>query len=411
MLIEFKMANFRSFKDNQLLSMVAASFPEHRENNTFDPEIKSFDERLLRSASIYGANASGKTNVLRALQFMQLFILNSAAITTGIQSSPFKFSHSSRNSPSEFEITFIQNDIRYEYGFVLNSDRVEKEWLTEFVTSKGRAMYERVYNKKKAEYVWKFSTFLKGKRSLWSESTRSNALFLSTAAQLNSQQLIPIFEWFQKRLVVIVGETKLNASLTLNLLEEPNGKDKLLSFLQEADLGITDVEVKRIPLAPGITLQGNQIIERSNQNSLNLVEIKLSHFSDDTNHASLDLPEESNGTQTIFKSAGAWINVFKNGEVLLVDEIESSFHPLLVRWLVRKFHSKENKHNSQLIFTTHSPELLDHDLMRRDQIWFVEKDKFGSSKIYPLTDFKPRNDEVIQRWYMRGRYGALPIIN
>lgn len=412
MIIEFRVTNFRSFKDTQIFSMVAGAFSNHTENNTFSPELNGFDERLLRSAAIYGANASGKTNLLLALQFMQTVVLNSANPTVGIPYNPFKFSADTRTAPSEFEVTFIQDEIRYEYGFIIGSTRIEKEWLIEFVHARGRCMFERKYSKRKNEYIWDFGSFLKGQRSVWSKSTRPNALFLSTAIQLNSEQLMPVFSWFQKRLVIIVGATQLNAGLTLDLLKEQDGKEKVLSFMKEADLAITDLEVKREPLPAGAIIFSNNFIEKIPGQPDSLVKVTLSHPSDDPKYSSLELFEESKGTQEVFNSAGAWLNVFKNGEILLIDEIESSLHPLLVRFLIQKFHSnKNNERNSQLIFTTHNTLLLDQDLFRRDQIWFVEKDKDGGSKIYPLTDFKPRNDEALGRWYMRGRYGALPIIN
>lgn len=411
MIIDFSVTNFRSFKERQTFSMVSGTFQEHLKSNTIGLNLKGFEERLLKSSAIYGANAAGKTNLLRAIRFMQLYILNSSTLSE-IPYSPFKFSSDTRGAPNKFEMTFIQNEIRYEYGFEINASRVVSEWLIEFATARGRALFERSYNFKEEKYDWKFSSFLKGHKRLWSESTNSTALFLSIAKQLNSEQLTPVFEWFQKRLVVIADDVKLNANLTLKLLDEPDGKQKLLSFMQQADLGITDLAIKREPLPAGAFVMGDFIIEHSpGQQIPNIVKVTLSHFSDDENHSDLELKEESNGTQIFFKTAGAWINIFKNGEILLVDEIEASLHPLLVQFLIQKFHSGENKQNSQLIFTTQSATLLDQNLLRRDQIWFVEKNRNGGSRIYPLTDFKPRNDEVLENWYLRGRYGALPILN
>jgi hypothetical protein len=144
-----------------------------------------------------------------------------------------------------------------------------------------------------------------------------------------------------------------------------------------------------------------------------VVKVSLSHSTDNPDESiALDFNEESHGTQTLFKTAGAWLNVMSNGEVLLVDEIDTSLHPLLVRFLIQRFHSDNtNPRNAQLIFSTHNTSLLDQEtLFRRDQIWFVEKDSDGASKLYPLTDFKPRTDEALEKWYMRGRYGALPIL-
>jgi uncharacterized protein len=142
------------------------------------------------------------------------------------------------------------------------------------------------------------------------------------------------------------------------------------------------------------------------------VRVTFTHLSDTKELVGLDLADESSGTQVLFRSAGAWLNVFANGEVLLFDEIDTSLHPLLIRYLVTRFHSgATNPHNAQIIFSTHNTSLLDQEVFRRDQIWFVDKTKEGSSRLYPLTDFQPRNDEVLERWYMRGRYGALPILD
>lgn len=421
MIIEFQVENFRSFRSRQTLSMVAASFSEHFATHTFDPGLRGFG-RLLRSAVIYGPNAAGKTNLLRAIQFVQTLVVNSAATAPVAEYpySPFKLSKATRESPSEFLITFVQSAVRYEYGFSMGPQRIEKEWLIEYANPRGRMMFKRTYDRKKASYDWKFSSFLKGQRAVWSESTRPDALFLSTAIQLNSTQLLPVFSWFQRRLIVIAGPTLLNQALTLQLLNEPDGKSRLLPFLKEADLGIADlmIQKERIPsrgviLQPGTTPIDAPMIERQAGSTMsNLIKVTLSHLTDDPKEPmGLDFSEESAGTQVLFKTAGAWLNVMQNGEVLLFDEIDSSLHPLLTKFLIDKFHSdKTNPNNAQLICSTHNTSLQDLRLFRRDQIWFVEKQHDGSSKLYPLSDFSPRSDESLERGYMRGRYGALPIL-
>ena len=417
MLIEFQVKNYRSFRDHQVLSMVAGRFTEHADTNTVAAEIPGFD-RFLRSSVIYGANAAGKTNLLRALQLMQTLVLNSAASppATALPFDPFKFAKASRQEPSEFQVAFVESGTRYEYGFAFDAERIREEWLVEYAHPRGRTIFERTFNSKARKYDWKFSEFLKGRRSLWSESTRPNALFLSTAIQLNSEQLLPIFEWFQKRLVIITGFTTLNPKLTLKHLESSEGKAKVLPFLREADLGITGIDFKREPMVmqPGtIMIGGAPIIEQIPGNPIpNLLKITLAHAGEENERIDMDLSDESAGTQVLFRSAGAWLQVWENGEVLLVDEIDTSLHPLLTRFLISKFHSQSsNPKNAQLIFSTHNTSFLNQDLFRRDQIWFVEKGADGSSRLYPLTDFSPRNDEVLDNWYLRGRYGALPVLN
>jgi AAA15 family ATPase/GTPase len=422
MLIEFQVENFRSFKGRQVFSMVADSFTEHAQTNTFDPGLKGFGN-FLKTAAVYGPNAAGKTNLLRAIQFVKNFVVTSAATTsTFYPYDPFKFSRKTSEAPSEFQITFAHDGFRYEYAFKMGPKQIESERLIEYAPSRARAksreMFVRTWDRRANKYVWNFSSFLKGQREVWSKSTRPNALFLSTAVQLNSTQLMPIFNWFQNRLAVVVGDVSLNQSLTLKLLSEPDGKSRLLPFLQEADLGISDVAVarKQLPSQGFMLGAGSPPIFEPPQvigQAPHVVQVTLSHFSENRKElVGLDFNEESHGTQIVFKTAGAWLNVLKNGEVLLLDEIDTSLHPLLVRFLIKQFHSRTtNPNNAQLIFSTHNTSLLDQEeLLRRDQIWFVEKDQSGASKLYSLTDFKPRNDESLERWYMRGRYGALPIL-
>lgn len=421
MLIEFRVQNFRSFKERQTFSMVGASLPEHVSSNTFDSGLKGFD-RLLRSAVIYGPNAAGKTNLMRAIQFMQFFVLNSAATTPPGQYPyrPFKLSKKTREAPSEFEITFVHNDIRYEYGFSIGPLRIEREWLMEYVQSasrvRGRAIFERIWNEQAEKYDWKYSPSFKGERTTWSKSTRDQALFLSTATQLNSAQLRPVFDWFQNKLKAVVGPSSLNQSLTLTLWDQPDGKQRILPFLQEADIGVADIQIEREPLLAGrgVWLGGPQAMleHKPGSPTPNVVKVTLSHLSDDPKEpVAFDFEDESSGTQILFKTAGAWLNVIKKGEVLLFDEIDTNMHPRLLLFLIQKFHSNvTNSGNAQLICTTHNTSLLDQETFRRDQFWFVDKQRTGASKLYPLTDFSPRNDEVIERWYMRGRYGALPIL-
>ena len=418
MLIEFRVTNFRSFREEQVFSMAAGNLKEHAESNTFLSGLKGFGA-FLRSSAIYGPNAAGKTNLLLALRFMQQLVLASAAkdSTAPNPYTPHKFSSETRDAPSEFQITFAEQNMRYEYGFFISRTRIEKEWLIEYVNPRGRLMFQRDYNTRQSKYEWKFSSFFKGQRALWSDATRPDALFLSTAIQLNSTQLLPVFEWFQKRLVVIVGVTTMNPTLTFNILKEAHGKGKLLPFLKEADLGIADLSIKRESVPSGGVIFGggaNMLFEQlPGQLTPNLMKVTMSHWdAEKKEQIELDFADESHGTQTLFRTAGAWLNVLEKGEVFFVDEIDASLHPLLTQYLIQKFHSSEtNPQNAQLIFSAHNTSLLSKDILRRDQVWFVEKDRNGASKIYPLTDFQPRNDEALERGYLRGRYGALPILS
>lgn len=415
MLIEFRATNFRSINEAQTLTLVAGSGKELVSENTFEPGLTGFP-RLLRSAVIYGANAAGKTNLLRALQFMQGLVLNSATFQEGVRvaHTPFKLSKATASQPSEFEMVFTDEGVRYEYGFAVAAERFHKEWLIAYPHGRPQNWFERTYHAEKKEYEWHFSTKLKGSPRVWRDATRGNALFLSTAIQLNSEQLRPVFQWFQKKLVVVgMGGSQFNQSLTFQLLEQSDGKQKLLQFIHAADLGIDDLTLQKEPMAPVAVAEGNLVREPLPATVVPMV-MRVTSFhkaTDASESIPLDIGDESHGTQILFQSAGAWLNVLKNGEVLLFDELDTSLHPLMTRFLIRLFHDPAtNPKNAQLLFTTHDTSLLDANLFRRDQIWFVEKDEKSASHVYPLSDFSPRKDEALERGYLKGRYGALPFI-
>jgi hypothetical protein len=413
MLIEFSLTNFRSFRERQTLSMVASRLGEHAETHTFESGLPGFD-RLLASTALYGPNASGKTNLLHGLQVMRQTVLTSAIAGPVLRDwrMPFKLDLASRSAPTVFEISFVQGGTRYEYGFALGDERVDHEWLVEYVNPRGRTLFERTYAVDKDDYDWHFSAFLKGQRVVWKDSTRPNALYLTTAVQLNSRQLAPVFEWFQLKLTVIVGpNANLNPILTTRLLQQPDGKAKVLPFLRQADFDIADVSLRRDPVS-GPILGPIMAIEQG-PNGAWALRASFTHPSlDGGEPVELDYVDESRGTQMMFQAAGAWLKVLEEGEVILFDELETSLHPLIIRYLVEQFHSPStNSRRAQLVFTTHNTSLLDMDLFRRDQIWFVERGQRACSRLYPLTEFKPRQGEALERGYLRGRYGALPIVD
>jgi hypothetical protein len=411
MLIEFSVTNFRSFRERQTLSMVAGRLAEHLETHSFDSGLAGFD-RLLATTALYGPNASGKTNLLRALQTMQQAVVTSSTVSRGPGEwrTPFKFDAASRVAPTVFEITFAQDGVRYDYGLGVDDERIVHEWLVEYVNPRGRALFERTYDAKAGQYDWQFSSFLKGQRVVWREATRPNALFLSTAVQLNARQLAPIAQWFAQKLSVIAGPTNLNPVLTAQLLQQPGGKAKLLPFLQEADFGIADIQFQRDPIA-GMVVGPVMWIEQGPEGAWAL-RASFTHPSlDGGEPVALDFADESHGTQVLFQAAGAWLKVLTEGEVILFDELDVSLHPLIIRYLVEQFHSPAaNPHHAQLIFSTHNTSLLEMDIFRRDQIWFLERSQKAASRLYPLTDFKPRQGEALERGYLRGRYGALPVL-
>ncbi len=416
MIIEFKIKNFRSILDQQTFSLVGSAGSELNQN-TFN--LDSDDSlKILRSSVIYGANASGKSNLLNAMLFMQYFIVMHAKESVPgdeILVEPFSFDNNSREEPSEFEITFAINGVRYQYGFVVDKLRVYEEWLFVYQTNRAQQWFNRVYNKDTEKYSWKFSKYFKHKKQVI-DLTRPDVLFLSSAVKLNNEQLSPIFSWFQKELLFIdlINGRGLNYKKSIDYVKNENGKRWILKFMKAADPSIIDIvlDMKRIteddlPSFPDKMPKEVQDYFKKELMDKESPKISLIHSSG----LPLDFSDESDGTRKLLGFAGNWIDALENGKALIVDELNNSLHPLVIKFLIDLINNPEkNKKNAQLIFTTHDTSLLDNEIFRRDQVWFVEKDKKNSSQIYPLLNFSPRKKEAIGRGYLQGRYGALPYI-
>ena len=411
MLIEFRVTNFRSIRETQVFSMVASKDGAHVESSCIETGIPAIP-RALRSAILYGPNASGKSNLISALGFMRSMVETSAiSVREGqlLPVTPFRFDLTTVHAPSEFEVTFLENGIRYQYGFALTATRVVREWLLVYVERKAQRWFEREYDAEKDQYNWYIGTHLIGgnQRHVWKDSTRSNALFLSVAVNLNSEQLRSIFNWFTNKLIVIVSNQPLQPSFTADRIADPIFKSHLIQFLQAADLGIQDVTVIK-EKKPGHNLQVNGLGIALTSQEINTFKVKFLHQGKEK-PAELDFGDQSHGTQRLFSYAAPVLDVLENGKTLVIDELDSSLHTKMVRFLVGLMHAAAiNKNDAQLIFTSHNTSLLDTDLFRRDQIWFIEKNNESASQLYPLTDFSPRKGEALEKGYLIGRYGALP---
>lgn len=419
MIIEFSVKNFRSIKEQQTLSLVKGKGDEMAEQNSFTPDAKS-SVPLLNSCAIYGANASGKSNLIKAIDAMRKIVIGSARDTQrgdDLPVEPFLFSEESKNQPTEFEIFFIAEGVRYQYGFSLTQKRIHEEWLFAYPEGRSQCWLSRVFIAETQSYDWKPCPYLKGKKKLWQEATRPNALFLSTAIQLNSEQLRPIYDWFMTFFHVIQN-AHLPHGFTASLCKKDEYKHKVMNFLKSADLDIQDFEMEsavfdrdkiKFPKAIPDALK-DMLFEEFRDKEL--VNIKTVHRSDQGQVVYLDMDDESDGTQKLFAFAGPIIDVLENGYVLFVDELHNHLHPKMVFFLVALFHNpKTNPKNAQLIFTTHETSILNQEIFRRDQIWFCEKDDNQCTVLYPLSDFSPRKGaENLERNYLAGRYGALPYI-
>lgn len=414
MLVEFRTKNFRSLRDEQVLSLVASTDKTLLDTHALDTGLKAAPH-LLKSAVVYGANASGKSNLIKALQYMRGVVLESAAMQPGQtfdRLHPFKLDATSGSLPTEFEVTFIIDGVRYQYGFAMNTQRIVSEQLLVYKAFKPQRWFERHFDAESGKYVYEFGPSLKGAKNLWEGATRPNALFLSMAVQLNSDALRPVFDWFANRLVIFNEQSPLSPQFSVQMLKQEAQRKAICEFLRAADISITDIEVAtkqamvhsiRFDLATGKREEeaGEQAVE----------EVKFHHI---TQHgkAVFDLMDESSGTRNLLFLTGPILDILNKGLTLVVDELDTSLHTLLVQGLVRMFHRPEvNTGGAQLVFTTHDTSLLDaYGLFRRDQVWFVEKRPDQSSSLYPLLDFSPRKNEALERGYLQGRYGALPFL-
>jgi len=416
MLIEFNVTNYRSFLTTQSLTLAANTATELQEENTFSSPASNLP-RLLRSAVVYGPNAAGKSNLIRAISFMKRFVLSSAKESQEgekIDVTPFLFSGGKRRKPSEFEALFIQDGVRYQYGFAVNSERVTGEWLFAYPEGRSQKWFERNYDPETQKDAWYFGPRFTGRRKVWQEATRSNALFLSTAIQLNNEQLKPVFNWFDKTLVVLGEGESIAPAFSTGECEEKERKKKILEFMNAADLSITDISLEKKEffmedLPPDMPQNIKEEISKELEGK-KLTRLFFMHpSSGNGENVALEFTEESAGTRKLFALAGPWLDVLENGLVLFLDEMDTSLHPHLIRFLLNLLHSPEtNRYNAQLVFTTHDTTILDQTFMRRDQVWFVEKDEVNSTRLYPLSDYKPRKGEALQKGYLYGRYGALP---
>ena len=412
MLLEFRVRNYRSIRDEQVISMVASKDKKLADTHLMPTGIKALPH-VVRSAVIYGPNASGKSTLLRAMDYMRAVVAESATViqlgqTYNVQ--PFRLDAAWDEQPTTFEISFMLNGVRHQYGFTMTAQRIMDEWLLVYRATKPQQWFSRSFDAETQTSSFEFSTHLTGPRKLWQETTRPNALFLSTAAQLNSELLGPVFRWLVEQPVFFgAGATPL-PDFTTALLQTDAGKLAVRDFLASANISISEVlSVPRQGLHQKILFgpDGTHVTREEKE----MVMPQFVHKTE-RGSASFELHEESEGTQRLYALAAPVLDVLKRGRLLIVDELDSSLHTLLVRRLVRLFQQPEsNPLGAQLLFTTHDTSLLDRTLFRRDQIWFTEKDRDQATRVYPLSDFSPRETEAWEKGYLIGRYGAVPFFD
>lgn len=418
MLVEFSVKNFKSFKDKVTFSMEAATGTENEKNIISTPNI---NERILKSTAIYGANASGKTNLINAFTAAILMIRKSNNRQVGeklTEMEPFAFDEKAKLEPCEFEFVFYAKEMKYIYGFIADKEKVYEEYLYQYFTAKPTRIFERTNVNE-----YKFLQADEGKLNAIKTQNIDNKLFLATATTWNYDKTKEPYLWFAKNIDTYTGGMLLNDFVVESYNNKDGGEELkkfALKLLNEADIVIKDfsveIEERDVDSNMMILLKNfnipSQILPQKQRN----VKIRMTHevINDNGNMKSYELNfnNESSGTQILFSFAPILKDVFENGKILVIDEIERSLHPNLVEMIIKFFHNPQiNKGNAQLIFNTHDTNLLSLDIFRRDQIWFAEKDpQKGATVLYPLDDFSVRKNENIQKGYLNGRYGAIPFI-
>lgn len=401
MILEFSVTNYKSFKDKTTFSMVADDKDKTQEQNCFEMNKTT----LLKSAVIYGANASGKSNFMEAFGTMRKIINFSATYSSvnnnsiNTQYQPFEFDELSITKPTVFELYFFIDSIKYHYSFSYNNQEIVTEFLYYYPNTKQTLLFKRNYDD------YEFGTKLKGEKNLVKNVTDKPQLFLSNGANNKMLQLMTVFEYFRLSFSPVPFLDK-NVDITTtnifakSLYEKDNfiNYNNFMNLITSLDTGITKIEVEKIK-----SLQGDYKIITYHQ---------YKHQNGTISEQKFQLERESVGTQKLFVIVGLLLDALNEvGGVIMIDEFERSLHPQISKFLLSLFNNKDiNINNTQLIISTHDTELLSKENhLRRDQVWFVEKNEFGVSDLFSLTDVEGvRKDVPFDKWYLSNRFGGVP---
>ena len=396
MLIRFSFKNFKSFKNENCIDMEATSLKEHEYN-----VAKIDNGEYLKVSAIYGANASGKTNVLQAFDYMKKRILVS---DDSKKNSPIDeenvYSFMINNDPIALEVEILaKNNKIYKYGFELVKDNIISEWLYEKRVNKFYSIFERENN----------NVSMKPNKISDLVNIDERTLFLNIYSKIdrNNEDFSNVYDWFVNSTYLDLGNSNferfINNRVSLKILSDKNYKKELLKFIKTFDSGIEGIKT---------TPDSIEAVKSNN----GIIDIEVIHKGENGELKVLPFYLESNGTRKMFHLFDFFMDALKNGMVLFVDELDAKLHPLLTRYIINLFHNSDtNKGNGQLIYSTHDTVNLNKDTFRRDEIWFTEKDKDGISTIYSLSDYrindiKVRNDATYNKDYLSGRYGAIPVL-
>jgi len=419
MLLQFSVNNYRSIKDTVTFSMLSSS----KNENSF--KVKKYN--ILNSAVIYGANASGKSNLLRAMAFMGRIVLNKTKViqsTDTLPHDPFRLNSSTQDASSTFEIVFFIDETKYRYGFELDNTTVYAEWL--YADEKGKEAKLFYRDSEDEDYVNKHK-FKEGNRFFDDKKLEidilPNQLFIWECDRTKDGVIAKsILKWFSRFNLIDGLDHGGYISYTMKKMEDLTFRNEMINLVKTADIGIEDItiEEEEVPLdmieKMGLPIDLKEEILKDG--GLKSVSINTYHkkFDENNNEIGNEIfeldDEESLGTRKFFKMSAPILNTLQEGKILVIDELDASLHPMLTKHLIKLFSDKNiNTENAQLIFATHDTNLLKPQIFKRDQIWFTEKDKYGSTALYSILEIKGvRANDDFEKQYIQGKYGAVPYL-
>lgn len=422
MLVQFSVENFRVFDIRQTFSMVADSNikrddPIHVAETGF-----RVAPQVHHQASIFGANGAGKTSLFKAIAFMKHFVRRSflGEPSDLIMTERFAYKEKNLSEPSVFEIVFIDGDLIYEYGFAVTPERVEEEWLsaTPKDADESSDIFSREYSSTEPDdFKWYFNPdYIVRDQELWRNSTRPNALFLSTAVRFNLKILIKVFDWITKHIVFIdLGSSFRLRRETARLCLDGQWKKKILRYFDRLDVELDDIQVEEVKRSEsssfGSVPNGNDNGYQEAPERQKTYEVSFVRKNEDRIAVSRPISEESTGVIALFDMAGCLLRSLEQGFAIFIDEVNLTIHPLVFRELVSTFDRPEDGYNSaQLVFTSHDATLPEHESIDKDQVWFIRKETNFSSDIYSYSECRDNSDLPYHRKYFRGDFGAIPLI-
>ena len=418
MLIDFKLQNFRSFVSEQIFSFSTSSDRTHESTHCLWTGMKAIP-RLSKAAVVFGPNASGKSNLLLALATLRDLILHSTGYSDAQFSekhTPFRFGPSVQR-PTKFEINVLLNRVRYRYSMSYDSRRITSERLLVYRTGKSQRWFERRFDEATQTDEWApFSPNFNGPREMWRKATRPKALFLTSAAQLNSEQLAPLMHWIEHCLDILFPAELADLSRVAAQIKNADFKARILGLLRAVDIQVDDVRIaehESSPVEPG---PGKNAPPRSlaagrttHPGAPLVVEFLYARKGRVPTWLASDF--EAAGTNRIFSLLALLLNALERGKLLLIDEFDTSLHPLIARFLIQLVTARASAGSAaQLLLVSHNTTLMDLEILRRDEIWLMQLDQEHASRLSPLLRSSPRKHELVAKGYLRGRYGAVPLI-